>query len=71
MIIDIRRKTPLVYLDEYLWEYMLSPEVKTFLNTLDENTYKVWRMSDRFLLEFKNHQDDNIIMFKLLFGDHL
>lgn len=71
MIIDILRKEPLVYLDERLWEYMLSPDVKQLLNTLDQDTYTVWRMSDRFLLEFKNHQDDNILMFKLLFGEYL
>ncbi len=71
MIIEILRKEPLVYLDERLWEYMLSPDVKSFLNTLDESTYQVWRLTDRFLLEFKNFQDENILMFKLLFGEYL
>jgi hypothetical protein len=71
VIIEILRKEPLVYLDERLWEYMLSPEVKSFLNTLDEGTCQVWRLTDRFLLEFKNYQDENILMFKLLFGEYL
>lgn len=69
MYINLKRKEPLVYLDKRLWEYLLHEDVKNFLNTLDRDSYVVHRFTQDITIELKN--DDDALMFKLLFGEYL
>ena len=69
MIFFIPRTEPLQYLNQKVWDYVLSEEVKNFLNNLDHTEYRILRSPHAMYLEL--HDDNHIIMFKLLFGDYL
>lgn len=75
MNVILQIKPPLVILNTKVWEYLLNEDVKHYLNSLELNTYQIHRQLNVGLsqatitINFLN--DNDAIMFKLLFGEHL
>lgn len=69
MYFNLKHKEPLIVLNRKLWDYFPSDDLKTFLSTLDTKSFQIHRLTQEIILEIKN--EDDVIMFKLLFGEYL